>query len=128
MLIISFFVAIYRFWDRTQIQQLLKALYLDPDHTMLISLETLAVIDDWFTGYIFLMFTISVYLDRKVQLRSIMGMVWGNLQMIMLIFVLLWSPFFDFSLHNFRISVLLFFFIIIYFSGKAFIANDDRVQ
>lgn len=75
MLIISFFVAIYRFWDRTQIQQLLKALYLDPDHTMLISLETLAVIDDWFTGYIFLMFTISVYLDRKVQLRPIMGMV-----------------------------------------------------
>lgn len=128
MLILSFFVAIYRFWDRTQIQQLLKALYLDPGHTMLISLETLAVIDDWFTVYIVLLFTISMYSNRKIELSYIMASIWGNLQMIILIFVLLWSPFFDFGQYNLKTSVDFLLFIIISVSVKVFFANDNPVQ
>ena len=124
MLVLSFFVAIYGRFDSPGTKALLKFLHLDPQHTLTVPIETLAKFDDCFTVYIVILFLASMIFHRKIQLCSLMTNLWGNLQMITLIFCFLWSPFFNLGSDLSKPSVIFFVFIIVYVSAKSFFDHE----
>ena len=124
MLVLSFFIAIYGRFDSSGTKALLKFLHIDPQHTLPVPIETLAKFDDCFTVYIVIFFLASIIFHRKIQLCSLMTNLWGNLQMITLIFCFLWSPFFNLGSDLSKPSVIFFVFIIIYVSAKSFFDHE----
>lgn len=123
MLVLSFFVAIYGRFDSSGTKALLKFFHLDPQHTLPVPIETLAKFDDYFTVYIVILFLVSMIFHKKIQLCSLMTNLWGNLQMITLIFCFLWSPFFNLGSLS-KPSVIFFVFIIVYVSAKSFFDHE----